>query len=57
MDALRTAYQRVDELESVPEDMRNTIMEQKDLDILSFWHKSAVKAKSLDEWNTMVEWK
>lgn len=47
----------LEELEPVPKPMRNTIMEQKDLDILTIWLKAAAKAESLEEWKTKVKWK
>lgn len=46
----------LEDLESVPEDVRNTILSQRNMDILKQWLKCAAKAKSLEEWKQMVNW-
>lgn len=46
----------LEELESVPENMRETILAQTDLEILKKWLRCAARAESLEEWKTMVGW-
>lgn len=47
----------LEEMEAVPEDIRETILAQTDLEVLKLWLKSAAKAESLEEWKVLVGWR
>ena len=44
----------LEDLGSVPADIRQLVMEQRDLETLTLWHKLAAKAKSIEEFENQI---